>query len=128
MFSTLACRHAQTRPPSKPEGLAPVLAQHEFETASKWTRGIDIFAKDFLMIPMCRSLHWSVAVVCFPGVDTQAVPCSRRNGLSVPCILHFNSIHAVDRHVFKRIRQYIQYEWDTKKASTSGDRFPDAQH
>ena len=39
---------------------------HECDAVSKWSSG-NIFEKDFLLIPINSSLHWSLAVVCWPG-------------------------------------------------------------
>lgn len=33
----------------------------------RWTRSVNIFALDFLLVPINKDLHWSLAVVCFPG-------------------------------------------------------------
>lgn len=34
---------------------------------AKWTRRVDIFSKDFLFIPICEQLHWTLAIICFPA-------------------------------------------------------------
>ena len=34
----------------------------------KWTRGVDIFSKDFVFIPIVEASHWYLAVVCFSGL------------------------------------------------------------
>ena len=33
----------------------------------RWTVGVDLMSRDFLVIPINDSLHWSVAIVCNPG-------------------------------------------------------------
>jgi len=33
----------------------------------KWTRNVDIFEKDFIVIPVNEHCHWYLVVVCFPG-------------------------------------------------------------
>lgn len=33
----------------------------------KWTKGVDIFSKDFLFMPVNSHLHWSLTIICFPG-------------------------------------------------------------
>uniref|UniRef100_A0A2K5SF38 SUMO specific peptidase 6 n=1 Tax=Cebus imitator TaxID=2715852 RepID=A0A2K5SF38_CEBIM len=34
-----------------------------------WTRHVDIFAKDFIFVPLNEAAHWFLAVVCFPGLE-----------------------------------------------------------
>ncbi|XP_071956317.1 uncharacterized protein [Antedon mediterranea] len=38
-----------------------------------WTRNIDLFQKDFIVIPVNESAHWYVAIVCFPGLVKPAM-------------------------------------------------------
>ena len=38
-----------------------------YESVRRWTKNVDIFTKDFLFVPINESLHWSLAVVCWPG-------------------------------------------------------------
>ena len=35
-----------------------------YEAVQKWTRGIDIFNCDFVVVPINESLHWYFAVIC----------------------------------------------------------------
>ncbi|KAL8781954.1 MAG: hypothetical protein Q9213_005793 [Squamulea squamosa] len=35
-----------------------------YEAVQKWTRGIDIFTYDFVIIPVNESAHWYVAIIC----------------------------------------------------------------
>lgn len=32
-----------------------------------WTEDVDIFSKDFLIVPICEHLHWYLAIICYPG-------------------------------------------------------------
>ncbi len=34
-----------------------------------WTRNVDIFQKDFLIIPINKNAHWYLAIVCFPYLN-----------------------------------------------------------
>lgn len=34
---------------------------------SRWTKNVDIFSKDFVLIPINYSYHWSLAVIVRPG-------------------------------------------------------------
>mmetsp|Transcript_14505 Transcript_14505/g.31780 ORF Transcript_14505/g.31780 Transcript_14505/m.31780 type:complete len:211 (+) Transcript_14505:152-784(+) len=34
---------------------------------SRWTKNVDLFSRDFILVPINMSLHWSLAVVIRPG-------------------------------------------------------------
>ncbi|XP_013404706.1 uncharacterized protein LOC106169672 [Lingula anatina] len=34
-----------------------------------WTKNVDIFDKDFIIVPINESAHWFLAIICFPGID-----------------------------------------------------------
>ena len=40
----------------------------------RWSRGVDLFEKDFLLVPINEHLHWSLAVICYPGATPAANP------------------------------------------------------
>jgi sentrin-specific protease 7 len=40
--------------------------QGGYDNVKRWTRSIDVFAYDFLFVPVNYSFHWSLAVVCNP--------------------------------------------------------------
>ncbi|GFQ73587.1 hypothetical protein TNCT_533963 [Trichonephila clavata] len=33
-----------------------------------WTRHVDIFSKDFIIIPVNQNVHWFLAIICYPGL------------------------------------------------------------
>ena len=37
-----------------------------YERIKKWTSKVDLFSKDFLIVPICENLHWYLALICFP--------------------------------------------------------------
>lgn len=37
-----------------------------------WTRHVDIFSKDFIIIPVNQNVHWFLAIVCYPGLVPEA--------------------------------------------------------
>lgn len=34
-----------------------------------WTKGINIFEKDFIIVPINENEHWFLAIICFPGMQ-----------------------------------------------------------
>ena len=41
---------------------------------AKWTKRVDIFSRDFLVVPINESTHWSVAIICYPAKFFQPPP------------------------------------------------------
>ena len=74
-----------------------------------WTKNVDIFSKDFLLIPIHRDLHWSLIVVCNPS----GKPGDERE----PFLLHLDSM--VGGHnsssVSTTIKNYLDKEWIAQK-------------
>ncbi|TPX41989.1 hypothetical protein SeMB42_g05327 [Synchytrium endobioticum] len=45
----------------------PEQQKEQYDRVKKWTSKVDIFAKDFLIIPINENLHWLLAVIYKPG-------------------------------------------------------------
>lgn len=43
-------------------------AQKRHARVKGWTKNVDIFDKDFLLVPINEHSHWFLAIVCFPGL------------------------------------------------------------
>ena len=50
---------------------------------------VDIFAKEYLLMPIHDHLHWSLLLICFPGLPQDADP------ERTPCMLHLDSLPGV---------------------------------
>lgn len=37
-----------------------------YEAVARWTKGVNIFEKDFIIVPINDTLHWSLAIICYP--------------------------------------------------------------
>lgn len=60
-------------------------AQKRHERVSKWTKDVNIFEKDFLVVPINTRSHWFLAIICFPALEmpvymdsNEPVPTKRR--------------------------------------------------
>ncbi|KAG5309849.1 SENP7 protease, partial [Acromyrmex insinuator] len=44
------------------------LAAERHARVQRWTRDVNIFEKDFVIIPINKDEHWFLAIICFPGL------------------------------------------------------------
>ena len=44
-------------------------AQMRYDRVKRWTKNVNIFEKDFVIVPINQYSHWFVAVICFPGCE-----------------------------------------------------------
>ncbi|XP_022945620.1 ubiquitin-like-specific protease 1D [Cucurbita moschata] len=68
----------------------------------RWWKGVNIFQKAYVLIPIHEDLHWSLVIICFPQKEDE----------SGPIILHLDSLglHS-SRSVFDNIKSFIKEEW-----------------
>eukprot|EP00027_Filamoeba_sp_ATCC50430_P005721 CAMPEP_0168545664 /NCGR_PEP_ID=MMETSP0413-20121227/3080_1 /TAXON_ID=136452 /ORGANISM="Filamoeba nolandi, Strain NC-AS-23-1" /LENGTH=575 /DNA_ID=CAMNT_0008575779 /DNA_START=36 /DNA_END=1763 /DNA_ORIENTATION=- len=116
-----------------------------YSKVAKWTKGVDIFSKKYIFIPINEKSHWYLAVVCFNSIiPAQKSSLSKhKNVRNIPkietvtaeleaqtekeqgvCSQQMKSVVLVldslgQRHtnVFKLIRKYLASEWDSRKGS-----------
>ena len=85
-----------------------------FELVKRWTKNVDIFEKDFLVIPVNLVNHWSLVVVVRPALcmqdihsDDTVAPNSDKS-----CIMFLDSL-GIHRSgtIGRKIRAYLAHEW-----------------
>lgn len=87
------------------------LAEEGVQAVESWTakRGIDIFEKKFIFVPVNKSLHWSLCVVVNPGAirndpDDEEKEC--------PCLIFLDSLKAHRKNeVALNVRKWLNSEW-----------------
>ncbi|CAK8530321.1 unnamed protein product [Lathyrus sativus] len=92
-----------------------------FQRVRKWTRKVNLFEKDYIVIPVNYSLHWSLIVICHPG----EVPCFRdeeiKESSKVPCILHMDSLRGHHKGLKNVIQSYLCEEWKERHPNMVDD-------
>lgn len=100
----------------------------------KWYRDVNIFNKDFLIIPICKDDHWKVAVICYPGavrpvdfndLDDNSNFEKKQNGHSkkkpdsqkIPSIIIMDSLGLKASGVSGKLRDFLDYEWRRNMSS-----------
>lgn len=43
-------------------------AQKRHARVSSWTKNVNLFEKDFIIIPINEQSHWFLAIICFPNL------------------------------------------------------------
>ncbi|XP_076466538.1 uncharacterized protein LOC143297891 isoform X2 [Babylonia areolata] len=61
----------QARSAQDQEEVKLTLPERRHSRVRTWTRQVDIFSKDFLLIPINENAHWFLAIVCFPSLAAQ---------------------------------------------------------
>ena len=41
-------------------------AERRHERVEKWTKNVNLFEKDFLIVPINKNAHWFLAIICYP--------------------------------------------------------------
>ncbi|KAL2344320.1 hypothetical protein Fmac_005605 [Flemingia macrophylla] len=69
-----------------------------FAKFRRWWKGVNIFQKAYVLIPIHEDLHWSLIIVCIPDKEDE----------SGPIILHLDSLglHS-SKSVFDNIKSYL---------------------
>lgn len=123
----------------------------EWDQLKRWNRKVDVLSKDFLVIPINKDEHWSVAIICNPGCvkyaprkgkDEETVQDVATEGVTEgvneewgeeslnkrPCIIFLDSAkYHHSQTVFKHIRKFLQFAWnDSQNLETFGPRVFDA--
>ncbi|KAG7979613.1 hypothetical protein I3843_05G139200 [Carya illinoinensis] len=68
----------------------------------RWWKGVNIFQKAYVLIPIHENLHWSLVIICIPDKEDQ----------SGPIILHLDSLRLhSSRLIFENIKSFMKEEW-----------------
>ena len=47
--------------------VAPFNLYFRHDRVKRWTRKVNIFEKDFVVIPINENYHWYLCIICYPG-------------------------------------------------------------
>ncbi|XP_057321904.1 uncharacterized protein LOC130665499 [Microplitis mediator] len=69
-YKRLTSRHAQSADTTN--SVSPAAKRHA--RVQKWTKNVNIFEKDFVIIPINEHAHWFLAIICYPGLVGTILP------------------------------------------------------
>lgn len=68
----------------------------------RWWKGVNIFEKAYILLPIHQDHHWSLVIICIPDKEDEAGPI----------ILHLDSLGLhYSRPIFDDIKSYLKEEW-----------------
>ncbi|EEF36994.1 sentrin/sumo-specific protease, putative [Ricinus communis] len=84
----------------------------------RWWKGVNIFQKAYVFIPIHDDLHWSLVIICIPDKEDE----------SGPIILHLDSLglHS-SKEVFEEIKSYLRQEWNYMNQEVAPSDIPIAE-
>lgn len=87
----------------------------DFFKFRRWWKGVNIFEKAYVLIPIHEQLHWSLVIICIPDKEDE----------SGPIMLHLDSLDLHSSHlVFKNIKCFLEKEWSFLKQNGSTSNLP----
>ncbi|KAG6538420.1 hypothetical protein ZIOFF_003541 [Zingiber officinale] len=74
-----------------------------FAKLRRWWKGVNIFEKSYIFVPVHGNLHWSLVVICIPAKEDE----------SGPVVLHLDSLGIHNScSIFDVIDRYLIEEWN----------------
>ncbi|KAJ8564640.1 hypothetical protein K7X08_001100 [Anisodus acutangulus] len=73
-----------------------------FVRLRRWWKGVNIFEKAYIFLPIHEHLHWSLVIICIPDKEDQLGPI----------LLHLDSLGLhCSKDLFATIRKFLVQEW-----------------
>ncbi|XP_066378579.1 ubiquitin-like-specific protease 1D isoform X2 [Miscanthus floridulus] len=81
----------------------------------RWWKGVDIFRKAYILMPVHAETHWSLIIICMPAKEDQIGPI----------ILHLDSLkfHS-SRWIFDVVSRFLKEEWSYLNENISSEECP----
>jgi len=81
--------------------LSKIRTGYDYQSVGRWTKSIDLFNLDKVIIPIHKENHWCVSVIDFKEKTFS----------------YYDSLGAIDRTCIERLRRYVIDEHQSKKKS-----------
>ncbi|KAK1626476.1 hypothetical protein QYE76_000791 [Lolium multiflorum] len=79
-----------------------LLDKHKFLKLRRWWKGVNIFQRGYIILPIHGMSHWSLIIVCMPAKESNAGPI----------ILHLDSLGMhPSAQIFDTVGKYLEEEW-----------------
>ncbi|CAN6244030.1 unnamed protein product [Urochloa humidicola] len=86
--------------------------QGDFSKLRRWWKGVNIFDRAYIIMPIHGTAHWSLVIICMP----------EKESISGPIILHLDSLelHRSNK-ILNTVKSYLEAEWHHLKKNPSPD-------
>ncbi|KAF7063585.1 hypothetical protein CFC21_070100 [Triticum aestivum] len=76
--------------------------KREFVKLRRWWKGVNIFQRGYIILPIHGTAHWSLVIICIPAKESN----------SGPIVLHLDSLgmHPTDA-IYRTVRRFLEEEW-----------------
>jgi hypothetical protein len=127
IFSTMFYKRLNSTPKK-----ASTVASYEKDTSLKpaqkrhlrvkgWTKNVNLFEKNMVIIPICEHSHWYLVIAIRPGLITIPVGSEERVRKGEPFIIVLDSMGGNKTAAVSNIRHYLAAEWKAKMCGEEGD-------
>ncbi|XP_053201198.1 sentrin-specific protease 7-like [Panonychus citri] len=88
-----------------------------YKGVKTWTKNVNIFHKDFIIMPINKSGHWFLVIICYPRKVpsmNEILPNEIEKSPKRPCILFMDSAQIVNSELefSEPIRHFLTKEWE----------------
>ncbi|EDV47271.2 uncharacterized protein Dere_GG19540, partial [Drosophila erecta] len=121
--------HKRLNAVTLPNKVRQTAAQKRHKMVQRWTRTVNIFDKDFIIIPFNDQAHWILAIICFPSLRgpvpyNDVEPLSDDIPIKQPLILIFDSYPVYSRQrAIDILRAYLTCEYQAKNPNAQAHVF-----
>lgn len=88
------------------------------KSVSRWLKGVRIFDKDFLIMPICENDHWTLAIICYhdrapaPAIKLRTIP---DECLYEPAVFVLNSFSPHGPSIKKSLSMFLTHRWSEER-------------
>lgn len=87
-----------------------------FNRVSRWLKGVKIFNKEFLIMPVCERDHWVLVIVCYPNkLPSDKVAKIPDAELYEPAVIVLNSWKTSTPPIKRILSQFLSFQWKIEK-------------
>jgi len=127
MFSTMFYKRLNSTPKK-----ASTVASYEKDSSLKpaekrhmrvkgWTKNVNLFEKNMVIIPICEHSHWYLVIAIRPGLITIPMGSEERHTKGEPFMIVLDSMGGNKTTAVSNIRHYLSAEWKAKMCGEEGD-------
>ncbi|KAK1403326.1 ubiquitin-like-specific protease 1D [Heracleum sosnowskyi] len=81
----------------------------------RWWKGVNIFEKAYIFLPINENHHWSLVIICIPDKEDE---CG-------PILLHLDSLgFHISSSIFEIIKRFLEKEWAYLNDKETSSNYP----